>query len=548
MRFYTTNIGSTSLLRFAANLLRYGGQDLPSLWRSATNRTPICHILERALASVVTVGKTLPRLALPLAILAVCSCHPALLQPFRSVDHVHFSLANAATDSMNYRISPATIHTGKRSLTLEDCKRTALARNLELQVARADEFTKAAIRDSNRKKVLPHLIFAGELSERDNYGYSFSDVIGQEGLHPSSAEAARSTGVTNYSVGHERGTWRYNLELQWSPTDAALAYYLAKSSSNDRLRAHYQKVRVAQRLIGTVEAAYFRLLSLQRLLPMARKLNALRKKVLRETEHLYEQKMKAVEDYYQANQNLLRAARIVLGIEDELGKQRNVLATAMGLSPDTSGDGGFYVLGSISKPSFRDSIAHMEMAAVRNRPESYEVGLNHLNSIHDVRRTMVKFFPRLTAFWKYTRDKDKFLYNKDWKDVGVRVYFDITEWMTNWDESRAARSNALKTNREVGTIALGITSQVRVAALRYFRALKEVDNAESSLRISRKVLATARARDRGDDITRLKLLEVEASTLQEKIDRFRSIGEANATLAELRSEMGTNYRQPHPRD
>lgn len=128
------------------------------------------------------------------------------------------------------------------------------------------------------------------------------------------------------------------------------------------------------------------------------------------------------------------------------------------------------------------------------------------------------------------------------------MYFDITEWMTNWDESRAARSNALKTDREVGTTALGITSQVRLAALRYFRALKELDNAESSLRISRKVLAAARARDRGDDITRLELLEVEASTLQEKIDRFRAMGEANATLAELLSEMGTNYRQPHPRD
>ena len=38
---------------------------------------------------------------------------------------------------------------------------------------------------------------------------------------------------------------RFVLEGRWSPTDAALAYYLTKSSSNDEEKAHYRKLRVA---------------------------------------------------------------------------------------------------------------------------------------------------------------------------------------------------------------------------------------------------------------------------------------------------------------
>jgi outer membrane protein TolC len=350
--------------------------------------------------------------------------------------------------------------------------------------------------------------------------------------------------VTNYSVGHERTTFRYNLQLRWSPTDAALAYYLSKSSRNDLLRAKYQRIRVAQKLLGTIESTFFRLLTLQKLLPMANKLKALRTAALKEMEHLFEDKLKSIEDYHQAKKDFLRSAGMQLIIQDDFERQRNILATAMRLSPEFSVGCGFYVEGPVSTPVFRDGIQRMEMQGIKNRPEAHEAGLNYLNSVNDVRRAFIKYFPKVTGYYKYTRDKDKFLFHKDWNEVGVRTYFDFTEWVTNWDESTAARSNAAKAEAEVSAVALGIASQVRNAALKYYRALRQLANAEASTKISRRVFETAKVRARRDDISRLQLLEVEASTLQEEIDRTRALGEANATLAELRAEMGVNYKEP----
>jgi outer membrane protein TolC len=266
--------------------------------------------------------------------LAVCSCQVLRSHVARAPVPTAASLSSVAQIPIEQKTAPAPTGAAKPRLTLEECKRIALARNLDLQAARVDEFTKLSIRDSNRNKLLPHLVFASELSNRDNYGYAFSDVLGQEGLNPDPAASNAGTGVTNYSVGHERSTWRYSMELNWSPTDAALAYYLTKSGNSDALRAHYQKVRVAQKLVGAVEAAYFRLIGLQARLAMVRRLTDIRNRVVEQLEILYEKKLKPIEDCHRARQNSLRAARIAMAVEEDTTKQRNTLFSALILSPD----------------------------------------------------------------------------------------------------------------------------------------------------------------------------------------------------------------------
>ena len=203
----------------------------------------------------------------------VHSLRSAIIDPFRGVDHQQLVRASSAMNLVQYRVKPATAVLGKRPLTLQECRRIALANSLDLHAARMEELSKQAIAYSNRTKLLPHFLFSGELSQRDNYQYSYSDVLGQEGRHPDpGAVGPTSTGVTNYSTSHERSTWRYVAEARWSPTDAALAYYLTKSSKNDRIKAHHQKVRAGQKLLAAVDGAYFRLLSLQNTFAMAQRL------------------------------------------------------------------------------------------------------------------------------------------------------------------------------------------------------------------------------------------------------------------------------------
>jgi outer membrane protein TolC len=472
------------------------------------------------------------------------SMKSAILDPFTGVDHQQMVRSNAATNLVNYRVKPVTAAVGKRSLTLAECRGLALASSLDLHAARMEELSKRAISYSNKTKMLPHFLFSGELSQRENLQFSYSDVLGQEGRHPSPGLVAPdATGVTNYSTSHERSTWRYVAEARWSPTDAALAYYLTKSSKNDYAKAHHQKVRAAQKLVAMVDAAYFRLLSLQQSYGLAGSLSAERSRVAGKMREAFEKNLVDVQDYSRANRHQIRARRLHQRIRNEMAKQINILASGMGLSPDNCVDGGLVVVGDLAKPTYGPPLCQMEMTAVHNRPEAFEAGLNHLNSVNDLKRTIVKYCPKVTGFWRYTRDKDKFLLNKDWKEVGVLVYFDVLDWLSNASESKAAKYNAAKTSKEMGSVALGIASQVRLAALDYFDALDELKTSSEAWGSTQQVLEVARARADRDDLDRIALSEAKADTYQNRIEYIRALGETNATLAELQGAMGTNYNE-----
>jgi len=474
-------------------------------------------------------------------LMPLTSCQSILVNPFASVNHVEFVNSKTAMTLINNRVKPATAVAGKRNLALEDCRAIALANNLELQAARLEELTQRAIRYSNQTRLLPHFMFSGDLSDRSTLRYSYSDVLGQEGKPP--VTTGGQNGVTSFSTGHERSTWYQVLETRWSPTDAALAYYVTRSAANDRIKAHYRTVRTGQKLFEAVDSAYFRLLSHQECLPMVQRLVSLRSGVRGKIERLFESRLSRVEDYHRTEQKVIRAERLLSRLRSEIETQRDTLATAMGLSPDYSVDGGFALVGNLPVPQQSSEIPELEMVAVRTRPEAFEAGLSHLNSVNDLRRTIMKYFPKVTGYWRYARDKDKFLYDKDWKEVGISIYFDFVEWFASVEEAKAAEFRTEKTEREMGAVALGITSQVRVGALKYFDALDEFRSSRASLVSSRRLLAAIEARHELRDLERLAVEEAQGDFLEAKIGQVRALGEANAAFAALQSAMGTNYTE-----
>jgi len=469
----------------------------------------------------------------------------SLVDPFRSIDHTAFALSKNAETIMNNRILPASAALGKRDLTLADCRTIALRNNLELQASRTQELTKQAIDFSNRTRILPHFLFSGDLSNRDNIPYSFSDIGADQGRPPS---FGGSGSINNWAIGHERSTWRYSLETRWSPTDAALAYYVSRAGVNDRLKAHYQKIRVAQKLIGVVDAAFFRVLGLQNSVNQARRVLDLRSVVSDKMKKAFERKLTGLAEYDRACNLYIRSKRQVNKLRNELEKQRNILASAMGLSADYSVDGGFYLVGKLTRPAMNPAIWDLEMEAMRNRPEAIESGLSHLNSVNDFKRAIIKYFPKATGYWRYTRDKDLFLYNKDWKEVGMMVYFDLLDWVANIGEARAAGSDIRRTEQEMGAVALAIASQVRTAAISYFDSAEEIKSAEEFRQSAEEALRAGLVRASRDDLDRLALEEVKANALQTALEEHRAIAEANASFAELQAATGVNYNEPEPKN
>ena len=463
------------------------------------------------------------------------------IDPVREGGETGLSLMKSVAELADKRIRPATTVTGKKFLTLEDCRAIALSNNLDLRVAHFQELAKRSIEYSSKTKLLPNFLVSSELSGRDNIPYTYSDQGGNQGPPPGFVPGGE---VSNWAVGHERSTFRFVMETNWSPTDAALAYYLSRSSVNERLRAHYQRVRVAQKVLGVVEASYYRLLSLQEAVPKAQRLLSLRRSLMRDAEVLFEKGLVNVEDYHRQRRNLAKAGNLQEKLLNDIKRQRNLLGTALAISPDTCVD-GFVVIGELCPP-ITICESEQEMVAIRNRPEAIQSGLNHMNSVNDYKRTLVKYLPRLNAYWRQTYDKDKYQYNKDWRDVGGQIQFDFVQWVSNLNESRAARSLVASTETEIGNVAVGIASQVRNAALTYMDSTAELERTNESLDSGRKLTRIIETRFTKKSIDKISVDEARADTLNDEIERLRAMGEVSATLAELKSATGVNYNEPTP--
>jgi outer membrane protein TolC len=298
--------------------------------------------------------------------------------------------------------------------------------------------------------------------------------------------------------------------------------------------------------LETVDAAFFRLIGLQYCLGQAQSLVQIRTVSREKFALLAAKKIIRIDDLTRIEQKEIRALQILSKIRSDIELQRNILASAMAVSPDICVDGGIVLIGELEKPVFLIPECELEMQAVQNRPEAYEAGLAHLNSINDLKRTIVKYFPKITGFWRYTRDKDRFLLFNDWHEIGMYMFFDLTDFLSNRDESQAARANTAKTEREMGAVALGLTAQVRAAAIKYFGSLEELEYSRRALAGANRVLRAAEDRYSAQDIDKQTLQEARGDVLEANINVKRVLGEANALLAELQGTMGTNYSEPIP--
>jgi outer membrane protein TolC len=471
------------------------------------------------------------------AALAVASCTIA-----KPVDHIRHE--NASLMLSLYRARPlAVANHGRTDLTVHDCIRLALENSLDVQTAIWEEQVRDKQAKSMLVRTLPRINGSYAVGQRDRQSFSRSDVINQEGAFEVLGPGP-GTGVTNFSTGRERISRAWQAQVEWSPMDALMARYLADVKFNESAHASYQRVRVAQQLIGTINAAFYRLLALKEALPKAQALESHRKNIVRDLGNLADRQLIESQEYLNAKSLLAEAKNQVAEIQLNIGRQREILAVAMNVSPDSA----FCAIGSITPlPNFCLTPTTLEAAALVNRPEAYQADLTHLSSISDHKRLLVKFFPRAEGFIGYFRDENKYLLNKNWIDGGLRVTFDLMEFTATLLERDSAQDKVFKTERERAVISLGILSQVRMKtleALKTFEKYKKFNDLESqgreALRIARSVeeVKDRRAPQQLVLINREKAL---CNLLQSENDRILAAGEAHASMADLDASVGTNY-------
>lgn len=474
-----------------------------------------------------------------LSVLFLGGCQPAFQKVSDPMGHMDLTRKEmiCALNMRNTSMSP--IIDCSRPFSLEQCRQIALSNNLDLLSSKLSELSHKYLSRAHFVEIAPRLLFEGQYDVKDNEVYSYSDVLGFEGQGPDSGPG---DGVTHYSTAQERNRWRHLLEIRWSPTDAALSYYLSRSAKNDQLRAHYERVRLTQKLMETIDSSFHRILSCQRAIPMAEKLVNLRKQIADSSRELSSDQLIDVESYQIMKMELAKAKGYLSRLRTDLTRSRSALLYAMGLTPDHCSK-GIHLIGQLDIPCYRPKLCDVELAAVNNRPEAYQAGLARLKSIDHLRTVQVERFPKVTLFWSRTGDTNKFLYNNDWKEFGILAQMDLIDWLSKGNQSKSKKLDSQRTKVEMSAVALTLSSQARMAALDYFAALERLKTVEESLSSASRLYENAKKKNMDGALDRLTLKKTQADLIFEKIEQIRLIGETNACVAKLRSAMGLNYHE-----
>jgi outer membrane protein TolC len=484
-----------------------------------------------------------------------------LPNPFAVPDHVIMTKQDAARTFLETRVRPATTVTGERNLTFEACRQLALANNAEIRSLQMAELSSRVASISQAKLMFPHIDVTGTLSVANNQRWAYSEPLGNQGIkgYASVQDAIRrgvppiqaQTGIGVYSSASERTTRHAATELNWSPTDAMQAYLMFRNARNDLLVSHYRRERKSQQVIRDTSAAYFRLLALQEIMPLVSELVALRSVILDHKTVAYNKRLVDLDDVADATDKNNRAQLSLERLTNELERQRNALASLLGISPGRAVDKGFRVAGKLSRPRMDLSLDNpatwdMERQGIENRPESYLATLDSLKAENELKGNRVRCYPNITGFWRPSWDKNHFFYEEDWKEWGLYLKWDLLEALASYDRLKAAELMIESRRDAFDATASGIASEVRQGVLKCGDAqavarsnAKLLEIYENRLRLLQRKLAKGEARVAAVD-------EGRADVIEKKIELIRAIGEENAALAELEAALATNYREAPP--
>uniref|UniRef100_A0A7C4ESW2 TolC family protein n=1 Tax=Desulfomonile tiedjei TaxID=2358 RepID=A0A7C4ESW2_9BACT len=472
------------------------------------------------------IGRNLSFLILSGAFLTLTSCAGFL---GGGMDIAAFSRA-AAEQTYTQALSSGVGSERKEdsgSLNLPKCREIALANNLSLHMAKLEEINRSHISMADWSKMLPHVILAAKFDQGDNV--LFSDLPGD----------------AYWSEFYARSAWRVFLEARWSPTDVALAYYTARNASNRALQSVYEKARLGQKIVEGVEVSFFRLLTVQECLPLAKTLVSLRSDITNRMDRLVRERLVSQDDYEKALNDEMRAQYLDAELKVELERQASALATYMGRSRRAAGEPLFLaVKGSLSCPEADEAPRDPELTALRNRPEIVALGLKQQESSNEFRKSVLKNFPRLSLFWRYLKEPYHDHRRRDGQQAGLLLYVDLVDSLSQIKETQISSNQRLRSQLELSAITLAVASQAGVAAKKFQIAREKAALRAKAAVAAERVMRAAEQRAQGSNLSEIAQIKARAELTGEKIELLKALGDANVCLAELRSALGVNYAAP----
>ncbi|MFQ5504692.1 MAG: TolC family protein [Planctomycetota bacterium] len=364
-------------------------------------------------------------------------------------------------------------------LSLRHCLETALANNLELELATVEAALSEAEEGARFLELLPRLGGRAELSHQDPLVFSTSSfLLGGGGIRDSFATAK------------EHKTVFFLAELAFSPLDFGLALFSRRQAELGVMERRQNRLRIAQKISATVAAAYARMQSTRISMPELEEGLKLATERAEQLETLHRSARVPLRVYLEAREDEDRQREALFANRAAHAQARNLLASAMGIAPDARL--AVETAGALPEDLGLPELGPLLERSLLARPELFQADLRQEQAALELSKAWLRIFPNVRIFGNFTFDENKHLLHNSYQQAGLEITYDLLQSLFGGRVIETARRQKDRLARDVELVSMNVLLQVRMAHLTLARAVDHAKETREAFDRARKLADFAR--------------------------------------------------------
>jgi outer membrane protein TolC len=415
-------------------------------------------------------------------------------------------------------------------ITFHEAAARALKYNLDYRLKLMESALSRSLYDVSKFDMLPRLVANAGYAGRSNTAGGISEGIDINTGRPDGTVSLRPSTAT------EDNRRLAGLTLSWNVLDFGVSYYRAQQKADQILMAEERRRKVVQNVLQDVRNSYWRAVGAQRLIGEVNILIDRTGKALEAAKKAEDQGLLPRLQALSYQRALLDAVSLMNLRRQDLELARAELAALMSLPPGTP-----MVLADTELPivsTLPSDMEALERMALERRPEIMEEWYRKRVTATDIKIAKAQVWPNLSLEAGPLYDSNKYLYNNNWAEVGLRLSLNLIK-LLQWPALDQAQADQEQTDdtRRMG-LSMAILTQVHVGKQRYELSLSELKFAEEIMRVDGRLLEYAKAAASTSVDSELEVIRAEARSLLARYQRQAAYSNAQAAWGRLYNSVG----------
>lgn len=401
----------------------------------------------------------------------------------------------------------------------------ALKYNLDYKLKLMETALSRSLFDVSTYEMLPKLVAGAGYTSRNNDSGGTSVLI----------EPPRTVSL-NPSTSQERDRSMANLSFSWNALDFGVSYYRAQQKADQVLMSEERRRKVIQNVLQDVRNSYWRALGAQKLLGRVDALLERVNQALVRAKEVEKQGLMPQAQVLGYQRALLDAVNTLTLRRQDLELAMAELRALMSVAPGVK-----FTLADqneLALPRVPVNVDALERLALEKRPEIMEEWYRKRVTENDIKAAKVLLWPNISfdTGWQY--DSNKYSYNSNWIDTGIRVSWNLLK-LTQYPALQQAHKAQNDTDdmRRMA-LSMAVLTQVRVGVQRYGLSLSELKFAEESMNVDQRLLNYAKAAAKSQFDSELEVIRTEARALLGEYQRYAAYSNAQAAWGRLYNSVG----------